>query len=49
MEGAGLENEELKGLIPRMFERLFDRISKADPEIEFSIKCSYLEIYMEKI
>lgn len=49
MEGAGLDNDQLKGLIPRMFERLFDRISKADPEIEFSIKCSYLEIYMEKI
>ena len=49
MEGAGLDNEQLLGIIPRMFERLFDRISKADANIEFSIKCSYLEIYMEKI
>ena len=32
-----------------MFEFIFDKISKEDPKIEFSIKCSYLEIYMEKI
>ena len=38
-----------KGLIPRMFEYIFDRIKASDPAIEFNIKCSYLEIYMEKI
>ena len=40
---------ELAGIIPRMFDHLFKCISEADPDIEFSIKCSYLEIYMEKI
>ena len=40
---------DLCGIIPRMFDHLFDLISKADSDIEFSIKCSYLEIYMEKI
>lgn len=49
MEGASLYDEKLKGLIPRMFEYLFKKISEADPKVEFTIKCSYLEIYMEKI
>ena len=49
MEGGSLYDPVTKGLIPRMFEYLFDKIGKADPTIEFNIKCSYLEIYMEKI
>ena len=49
MEGANLYDEKLKGLIPRMFEYLFKKIGQSDAKIEFSIKCSYLEIYMEKI
>ena len=40
---------ELAGIIPRMFDFLFKSISEADPDVEFSIKCSYLEIYMERI
>lgn len=40
---------ELMGIIPRTFESLFAQISAADDDIEFTIKCSYLEIYMEKI
>lgn len=32
-----------------MFSYLFEMIEKADPAIEFNIKCSFLEIYMEKI
>ena len=48
MEGVR-SDPELSGLIPRMFDYLFDLISKADEEVEFTIKCSYLEIYMEKI
>ena len=49
MEGAGLHDEKLKGLIPRMFEFIFNKIKNEDPKIEFSIKCSYLEIYLERI
>ena len=48
MEGKRGDTD-LCGIIPRMFDHLFDLISKADADIEFSIKCSYLEIYMEKI
>lgn len=32
-----------------MFTFLFAQIEKADSAIEFNIKCSFLEIYMEKI
>ena len=49
MEGGSLYDQESKGLIPRMFEYLFKKIQTSDPAIEFSIKCSYMEIYMEKI
>lgn len=48
MEGVR-GHEELAGIIPRMFDHLFKCIAEADPDIEFSIKCSYLEIYMERI
>lgn len=49
MEGADYYHEDLKGLLPRMFGYLFNLIEKADSAIEFNIKCSYMEIYMEKI
>ena len=48
MEGVK-GDPNMMGIIPRMFEHLFTCIAEADPDIEFSIKCSYLEIYMEKI
>lgn len=40
---------DLMGLIPRMFDFLFELIRQSDSDLEFHIKCSYLEIYMEKI
>jgi len=48
MEGIRTD-ADLVGIIPRTFDFLFSLITKADPDIEFNIKCSYLEIYMEKI
>ena len=48
MEGVR-GDPDLQGIIPRMFDYLFSMISQADTDIEFTIKCSYLEIYMEKI
>jgi hypothetical protein len=32
-----------------MFTYLFKQIEEADSAIEFNIKCSFMEIYMEKI
>ena len=37
------------GLIPRIIHGMFEAVDKADPNLEFSIKISYVEIYMETI
>jgi kinesin family protein 5 len=37
------------GLIPRIIHGIFEGVDKADPNLEFSIKVSYVEIYMETI
>lgn len=42
-------NEEQRGIIPRMVSFLFNQIDIAAEEIEFSVKVSMVEIYMEKI
>ncbi|KAI9316138.1 P-loop containing nucleoside triphosphate hydrolase protein [Zopfochytrium polystomum] len=44
-----MESEEVKGLTPRLVESIFDTIFKAPPNLEFTVKVSYMEIYMEKI
>lgn len=49
MEGPDHHDERLKGMIPRMFDRLFKLIEEADEAVEFTVKVSFLEIYMEKI
>ena len=49
MEGDSLTNPISKGLIPRMIEYLISKLREADASLEFSIKCSYMEIYMAKI
>lgn len=37
------------GIIPRMITDLFDFISNSDPALEFTVKVSFCEIYLEKI
>ncbi|GAM17301.1 hypothetical protein SAMD00019534_004760 [Acytostelium subglobosum LB1] len=49
MQGPSIDDPELKGVIPRMINTVFDCIKKADENIEFIVKASYIEIYMEKI
>eukprot|EP01114_Cavostelium_apophysatum_P005310 TRINITY_DN1613_c0_g1_i3.p1 TRINITY_DN1613_c0_g1~~TRINITY_DN1613_c0_g1_i3.p1 ORF type:complete len:862 (-),score=280.43 TRINITY_DN1613_c0_g1_i3:83-2668(-) len=49
MQGPNIEDQELKGIIPRMNGTIFDSILRADPNIEFLVKAQYIEIYMEKI
>jgi kinesin family protein 5 len=36
-------------LIPRIVEQIFAAIVEADSNIEYTVKVSYMEIYMEKI
>ena len=49
MQGPDINDPVHKGLIPRMFDRIFDKIVEADEELEFTVKVSYMEIYMERI
>lgn len=49
MQGPNIDDSELKGIIPRMNNTIFEAVNMADPNIEFLVKASYIEIYMEKI
>lgn len=49
MMGADIDNGELKGIIPRITEHIFDSILASPGNIEYVVKVSYMEIYMEKI
>ncbi|EGC37120.1 hypothetical protein DICPUDRAFT_94142 [Dictyostelium purpureum] len=49
MQGPSIDDQELKGVIPRMIQTVFECISNADENIEFIVKASYIEIYMERI
>ncbi|KAI9334261.1 P-loop containing nucleoside triphosphate hydrolase protein [Obelidium mucronatum] len=44
-----MESEEWKGLTPRLVETIFSTIFNAPATMEFTVKVSFMEIYMEKI
>lgn len=46
----GVEGDRtLRGVIPRIIEQVFDSIAAAPGNMEYTVKVSYMEIYMEKI
>ncbi|CAM9622605.1 unnamed protein product, partial [Discosporangium mesarthrocarpum] len=49
MEGPSITDEELAGVIPRTVKEIFRSVAEAPDSFEFVIKCTYIEIYMEKI
>ncbi|KAJ1679362.1 hypothetical protein EV182_002206, partial [Spiromyces aspiralis] len=49
MMGGDIEDEELKGVIPRIVEGIFTRILESPPTFEYMVEVSYMEIYMERI
>lgn len=49
MLGPDIDDEVNKGIIPRMVEGIFEKIEGAPEDIEFTVKVSFIEIYMEKI
>ena len=49
MTGPDLTDPEQMGVIPRMVSTVFDIISNSEPYIEYSVKVSYCEIYLERI
>ncbi|KAM9851141.1 kinesin heavy chain-like [Aulostomus maculatus] len=48
MEGK-LHDSQLMGIIPRIASDIFDHIYSMDENLEFHIKVSYFEIYLDKI
>lgn len=44
-----MDDHESRGLIPRLVERIFEVISGAPAQVEFTVRVSYMEIYMERI
>eukprot|EP00741_Cyanophora_paradoxa_P010442 tig00000037_g10097.t1 len=49
MQGPSIEDSELRGVIPRMVEGVFEGVQRADAGTEFLVKVSYFEIYLERI
>ena len=49
MEGPDIMNTTYKGIIPRMMDALFEGLINASEASEFTLKVSYLEIYLERI
>jgi kinesin family protein 5 len=49
MLGPDIDNEEQRGIIPRMVGGIFEKIETAPEEVEFTVKVSFIEIYNEKI
>lgn len=38
-----------RGIIPKVIRHIFDFIDGADKDTKFLVRCSYLEIYQEKV
>ena len=49
MMGPNIDDVDLKGIIPRIAERAFDAIMNSAANLEYLVKVSYMEIYMERI
>lgn len=50
MMGAGdIENEDTRGIIPRIVAQIFESILVSPGNIEYTVRVSYMEIYMERI
>ncbi|RYG96397.1 hypothetical protein EON65_54465 [archaeon] len=48
MQGPSVSDDEMKGVIPNSFSHIFQFV-KSTPDIEFLIRCTYLELYNEEI
>lgn len=49
MTGHDIFDPVSMGIVPRMISTVFDKIEAADENVEFSVKVSYSELYLEKI
>lgn len=49
MMGYDIYDHKTQGIIPRAIKLIFESVEKAGSEAEFTLKCSMLEIYKEKL
>lgn len=49
MFGPDISNIEMRGVIPRAADHIFSHIENDQEEIDYQVRCSFLEIYKEKI
>ncbi|EGD74443.1 hypothetical protein PTSG_12363 [Salpingoeca rosetta] len=49
MEGPSIDDPASRGIIPRIVENIFQYIDMAPETLEFTVRVSYFEIYMERI
>lgn len=49
MMGADIDDDSAKGVIPRIVEHVFSSIIASPSNIEYTVRVSYMEIYMERI
>ncbi|KAL2208812.1 kinesin-domain-containing protein [Sarocladium strictum] len=49
MSGTNIEDEVGRGVIPRIVEQIFASIMTSPSTIEYTVRVSYMEIYMERI
>ncbi|KAL3434522.1 P-loop containing nucleoside triphosphate hydrolase protein [Aspergillus tetrazonus] len=49
MMGSDIDDEVGKGIIPRIVEQIFASILTSPSNIEYTVRVSYMEIYMERI
>ncbi len=49
MMGSDIEDDESRGIIPRIVEQMFACIDLSPRNIEYTVRVSYMEIYMERI
>ncbi|KAK6355502.1 Kinesin heavy chain [Orbilia brochopaga] len=49
MMGSDIDSDAFKGIIPRIVEQIFASILASPGNIEYTVRVSYMEIYMEKI
>lgn len=49
MMGTNIDDDEGRGVIPRIVQQIFASIMSSPSTIEYTVRVSYMEIYMERI
>lgn len=49
MMGSDIDDDEGRGVIPRIIQQIFASILTSPSNIEYTVRVSYMEIYMERI